>query len=226
MKLQVAGENAIMVRFADEISASVSQQVQRCVFLLDSQLADVIIDLVPSYASVLVLFDPLQYSHADTARLIREAMNSGQVNAQATGREVNLPVYYAEESGPDLAAMAERASLSIEQFIEVHTAVAYRVYAIGFAPGFGYLGEVDARIAAPRQTAPRARVPAGAVGIADRQTAIYPAASPGGWNLIGLCPTPMFNPKGQPPMPFTVEDTVRFTPITREDYLAQGGSLS
>ncbi|MDX1733979.1 MAG: carboxyltransferase domain-containing protein, partial [Halioglobus sp.] len=101
----------------------------------------------------------------------------------------------------------------------------YRVYAIGFAPGFAYMGEVDERIARPRLATPRSAVPAGAVAIADRQTAVYPAVSPGGWNLIGLCPTPMFDPAAEPPMPVAVGDSVRFRPIDRQEYLSLGGAL-
>jgi len=101
----------------------------------------------------------------------------------------------------------------------------YRVYAIGFAPGFAYLGEVDARIAAPRLATPRKKVPKGAVAIADRQTAVYPAVSPGGWNLIGLCPVDMFNPNAKPTMPVQVGDKVQFKSIEREEFLSLGGQL-
>jgi KipI family sensor histidine kinase inhibitor len=99
------------------------------------------------------------------------------------------------------------------------------VYAIGFAPGFAYLGQVDERIAAPRLATPRQKVPRGAVGIADRQTAIYPAASPGGWNLIGLCPQSMFDPNADPSMPVQVGDRVRFKGIDRQSFLELGGML-
>jgi KipI family sensor histidine kinase inhibitor len=99
------------------------------------------------------------------------------------------------------------------------------VYAIGFAPGFAYLGEVDKRIAAARLATPRQKVPRGAVGIADRQTAVYPAVSPGGWNLIGLCPQRMFDPVARPTMPVAVGDRVKFDAISRDEFLALGGEL-
>jgi KipI family sensor histidine kinase inhibitor len=121
--------------------------------------------------------------------------------------------------------IAKRASLSIEEVIEIHQAQAYRVYAIGFAPGFAYLGEVDPRIAAPRLSTPRLKVPKGAVAIADRQTAVYPNVSPGGWNIIGLCPVDMFNPDAEPIMPVKVGDKVRFKPIAKETFLAMGGEI-
>jgi KipI family sensor histidine kinase inhibitor len=138
---------------------------------------------------------------------------------------VTLPVYYGLESGPDLERLATTAALSVEQFVDLHQQREYRVYAIGFAPGFAYLGEVDQRIAAPRLSTPRQRVPRGAVGIADQQTAVYPAQSPGGWNLIGLCPLSMFNPKAKPTMPVAVGDRVQFEAVSRDQFLALGGEL-
>ncbi|MFB3059599.1 MAG: allophanate hydrolase subunit 1, partial [Gammaproteobacteria bacterium] len=136
-----------------------------------------------------------------------------------------LPVYYSLESGPDLEIIAKRGKISVDDVIEIHLAGEYRVYAIGFAPGFAYLGEVDERIAAPRLATPRQKVPRGAVALADRQTAVYPAQSPGGWNLIGLCPTRMFDPEQQPSMPVQVGDRIRFEAIERDEYLSLGGNL-
>jgi KipI family sensor histidine kinase inhibitor len=114
----------------------------------------------------------------------------------------------------------------VNDVIALHSSNEYRVYAIGFAPGFAYLGQVDERIAAPRLATPRQRVPRGSVAIADRQTAVYPAVSPGGWNLIGRCPTRMFDPKATPVMPVAVGDKVRFEPIGLERYLELGGVLA
>jgi KipI family sensor histidine kinase inhibitor len=137
-----------------------------------------------------------------------------------------LPVYYAGEVGEDLESLAQHAGLSTAEVIDLHSSTEYRVYAIGFAPGFAYLGQVDERIAAPRLTTPRLKVPRGAVAIADRQTAVYPAVSPGGWNLIGRCPVRMFDPDAEPTMPVTVGDRVRFEPVSRERFLALGGELT
>ena len=118
------------------------------------------------------------------------------------------------------------AGLTVEQVIAIHQSVEYRVYAIGFAPGFAYLGEVDERIASSRLATPRQKVPKGAVAIADRQTAVYPAISPGGWNLIGLCPTLMFDPSKEPSMPVKTGDRVVFEAISREEFIDLGGQLN
>jgi KipI family sensor histidine kinase inhibitor len=137
-----------------------------------------------------------------------------------------LPVYYDVEAGADLSDLAEASGLSVDQVIEIHSSTPYRVYAIGFAPGFAYLGQVDERIARPRLATPRLRVPKGSVAIADRQTAVYPDTSPGGWNLIGRCPVEMFNPASDPIMPVSVGDRVTFEPVDRARFLALGGDLS
>lgn len=230
MKIHVAGENALMVYFGEraglETRPEVSAQVQQVAQALPQIMAETLLDLVPSYASLLVLFNPLSTDHLQVRKAIHAAADAAIQSNDSEGHLVELPVYYAQESGPDLASLAERAQMSIDEVIALHQATEYRVYAIGFAPGFAYLGQVDERISAPRLSTPRQKVPKGAVAIADRQTAVYPAVSPGGWNLIGLCPTPMFNPNAEPIMPVSVGDRVRFQAISRSDFLDLGGDLT
>jgi KipI family sensor histidine kinase inhibitor len=228
MKLRTVGEDALMLYVGDSSSEQTLAEVQAAVTRIEQALGEELVDLVPSYASVLILYDPLRSDRLAITNRVRAALRAPRtaLDATSSARSVVLPVYYAPESGADLEKLAARAGLSTEQVIALHAGTQYRVYAIGFAPGFAYLGQVDERIAAPRLATPRHSVPRGSVGIADRQTAIYPAASPGGWNLIGLCPLPMFDPAAQPCMPVSVGDAVRFEPISRERFLALGGSLS
>ncbi len=225
MRIEIAGENALILYFGEETDPRVSAQVQRAVAETEARLGSAIIDLVPSYASLLVIYDPLQIDHLQVKRLLSDLGSDNADEEISEGSLIKLPVWYSSESGPDLDALAERASMSVSDVIELHASTEYRVYAIGFAPGFAYLGQVDERIAAPRLSTPRQVVPRGSVAIADRQTAIYPAASPGGWNLIGRCPTRMFNPEADPCMPVQVGDRVSFDPITKERYLELGGEL-
>lgn len=225
MKLCVVGEDALMLYLGDAVDAQTAARVQSAVTAIEQALGTELVDLVPSYASVLILFDPLRSNYASVARRVSGAVAAAQGLPVTPGRSVVLPVYYAPETGADLEALAARADLTAQQLIDLHAGTAYRVYAIGFAPGFAYLGQVDARIAAPRLATPRARVPRGSVAIADRQTAVYPAESPGGWNLIGRCPIPMFDPDAQPCMPVVVGDTVRFEPVSRARFLDLGGEL-
>ena len=225
MELHSAGENAMMLYLGEATSPEISAQVQSAAVAIERALGDDLLDLVPSYASLLVIYDAMTTDHLSVARRIRGAMTTVKAGASSEGRTVVLPVYYAPEVGEDLEALAQRAQLTTEELIALHSGTEYRVYAIGFAPGFAYLGQVDERIAAPRLSTPRLRVPRGAVAIADRQTAVYPAVSPGGWNLIGRCPTRLFDPTADPIMPVTVGDRVRFEPIDRDRYLALGGDI-
>ncbi|MDO6594563.1 5-oxoprolinase subunit PxpB [Neptuniibacter sp. 1_MG-2023] len=225
MRIEIAGENALIIYFGEQTDPATSAKVQQAVTILEKELAEQLIDMVPSYASLLVIYDMLKCDHLEVRSKLRKLLGQLEESSAISGKIVTLPAYYSTESGPDLEALATRAQLSIEEVIKIHSDMEYRVYAIGFAPGFAYLGEVDPRIAAPRLSTPRQKVPKGAVAIADQQTAVYPAVSPGGWNLIGLCPTPMFDPKAEPTMPVQVGDRVKFEPINREQFIALGGQL-
>lgn len=234
IRLEVAGENALILYFysneqlnktdiqnSPEISANVYQAKQ----LIEQYLNDDIVDLIPSYASILVVFNLLETDHHQLANKLNDTLKDCLGNTTNKGKLIELPVYYSLESGVDLPNIAKKANLSIEQVISLHSDVEYHVYAIGFAPGFAYLGEVDERIAMPRLTTPRTKVPKGAVAIADRQTAVYPAQSPGGWHLLGLCPLEMFTPNGKPIMPVEVGDRVKFVAINKSTFIALGGVI-
>jgi len=190
-------------------------------------MGDLLVDQIASYASLLIIYDALQCDHSEVGKLIREALLDLDRTSIVSGTKANdcieLPVYYSEESGPDLNRISEHSGLEIDEIINIYQGTVYR--AIGFAPGFAFLDHVDERIVTPRLRTPRLKVPRGTVAIADRQTAIYPDDSPGGWNLLGLCPTPMFTPDSTPHMPITVGDEVRFKAIDREEFITLGGVL-
>ena len=223
--LTIAGENALMLYFDQRIDPAISALVQQACALIKAELATDLIDLLPSYASVLILFNPLSTDLYRVKAKLLHSLAQLQNGDSHSGKRVELPVYYSEESGPDLALIAQSKNISIAEVIQRHQSISYRVYAIGFAPGFAYLGEVDPLLQMPRLATPRTKVPRGAVAIADRQTAVYPAQSPGGWNLIGLCPTPMFTPDASPVMPVAVGDEVRFVAIDEAEFLRLGGEL-
>ena len=230
MQIHVASENSLIVYFGEAVSQTISDEILHVSTFLSAHVGHTLIDIVPSYASILVVFNPLKTDHLHVRKIIKEAFqethNRNQDVAKVyDGKTVELPVYYGGDAGPDLELLADNAGLTTQQVIDIHTSQEYRVYAIGFAPGFAYLGEVDERIAAARLPTPRKKVPKGAVAIADRQTAVYPSQSPGGWNLIGLCPTDMFNPESQSIMPVSVGDKVKFVPIEQKQFLELGGQL-
>ena len=226
MNIHVAGENSLIAYFADKVSDETSLHIQQTASALSQYMGNELIDLVPSYASMLVVFNVFKTDHLHVRKLIRDAAQQHQ-DSQVQQQEniVRLPVYYGAQTSPDLASIAQHAGLTTQQVIDIHQQTIYRVYAIGFAPGFAYLGETDKRIAMARLATPRKKVPKGAVAIADRQTAVYPSVSPGGWNLIGCCPIPMFNAKASPTMPVKAGDAVQFYAVDEPEFISLGGSF-
>ena len=171
---------------------------------------------VPGYASLLVPYDPdaLTLDEA-TERLGAVVARSaqGEGDDEQEGPLVEIPVRYGGDEGPDLAEVAERRSLTPAQVVELHSATEYRVFILGFAPGFAYLGLLPAEIVVPRRATPRPRVPAGSVAIAGEQTAVYPLATPGGWNLIGRTELSVWDPGRDPPALLAPGAMVRFRPV-------------
>ena len=218
-----ASENSIIVYFGSETSDSISNQINAFCIHMKTNYQTYIIDLISSYASVLLIFDVPNISHSEIKRIVRASLAKLEKSSKKSGvseekQVITLPVLYGGENGPDLSTIAKNAGISEREVISIHESKPYLVYAIGFAPGFAYLGEVDPKIARPRLETPRQTVPKGAVAIADRQTAVYPAESPGGWNIIGICPIPMFNSLSPPYMPVSVGDTVKFESIDENQF--------
>ena len=218
-----ASENSIIVYFGSETSDSISNQINAFCIHMKTNYQTYIIDLISSYASVLLIFDVPNISHSEIKRIVRASLAKLEKSSKKSGvseekQFITLPVLYGGENGPDLSTIAKNAGISEREVISIHESKPYLVYAIGFAPGFAYLGEVDPKIATPRLETPRQTVPKGAVAIADRQTAVYPAESPGGWNIIGICPIPMFNSLSPPYMPVSVGDTVKFESIDENQF--------
>lgn len=218
-------ENALLVTLADEIDPALPLQLRALCQQLKAQKWDWLVDLVPSYTTLLIIYDPDQLDFRQAAASVRPLLDyrSGDSEPAPTSRTLELPVYYSEESGPDLTALARACELSVDRVISAHTAKTYQVFAMGFAPGFAFMGEVDPVIAHPRKKTPRQKVPRGSVGIANRQTAVYPVSSPGGWQIIGRCPTNLFDPQHLSLL--HIGDQVRFHAVSREEYLDLGGEL-
>lgn len=222
-----AGEQSIILYLQEVPTEHSIAQLKAVVEKIKLVLADDLIDAIASYQSVLINFNGLRTDHTQVIHRIKSALNEWQETApiHTQSKIVRLPVYYHESVGPDLARIAQHHQRSIEDVVTRHCMNIYTLYAIGFAPGFGYLGHIDDEIAMPRHEQPRPFVAKGSVAIADHQTAIYPNDSPGGWNIIGRCPSDLFNPLNDQPLPFQVGDRVQFMPINREEFLALGGQL-
>jgi KipI family sensor histidine kinase inhibitor len=214
------GDAALIVEFGDRIDL----EINRKVLALDQALARKEIrgveECVPTYRSLLIRYNPLKISYEELVFQIRDLENSipQTIFKEERVKKKVIPVVYGGKYGPDLKNVAETHGLTEEEVIRIHSAKPYRVYMIGFVAGFPYLGVVDDAIATPRQKTPRIRVPAGSVGIAGKQTGIYPCEAPGGWQIIGRTPLKLFDPFKQPPTLLKPGDTVKFKPITEREF--------
>ena len=211
------GDRSLLVELGDDISLAVNQKVQEVFSAIDRQRSKGILDLVPSYRSLLMIYDPLCISLDEIKAGIKDIWNNPDQSRLPQPQTVKIPVVYGGEYGPDLQLVAQYHNLTHREVIDFHTRPAYRVYMIGFTPGFPYLGEVLDAIATPRRETPRTLVPKGSVGIAQRQTGIYPVDSPGGWQIIGWTPVKLFDPFGKPPSHLVMGDRVQFHAITAQE---------
>ncbi|WP_438865295.1 5-oxoprolinase subunit PxpB [Neptunicella sp.] len=225
MQINIAGENAVIIYFAEQPSEKVVAQISAAAKLIESELSEMIVDLVPSYTSLMVVYEQSQVGILAFSDKLHQLLEQVQSATELAGKNVTLPVYYGTEVATDLDRMVQLTELEPQQIIELHQQHVYSVYAIGFAPGFAYLGMLDEKIAVPRLDTPRLKVPKGAVAIAERQTAVYPAESPGGWNIIGRCAVSMFDPAATPPMPVSVGDKVQFEAVSKAQFIQFGGQL-
>ena len=225
MRICDAGDSAMLLQLGagppariDQFDVTLNARAVRIAHAIRDRRIHGVRDVVSTFHSVAVFFDPLV---ADPD-VIAASLENGDTGAQAEqpGKLVEVPVVYGGDAGPDLGYVADRAGLSAEMVIQRHAAQLYRVFMLGFLPGFPYMAAVDTAIAAPRRPVPRTRVPAGSVGIAGRQTGVYPRESPGGWQIIGRTPLEMFDAERASPALISPGDTVRFVPVVAADVVS------
>lgn len=213
---KLAGDSALVIIFGDMIDENINKKVHVVVKAIEAATPEWLIEVVPTYTSVYVYYDPLKISYSQ----VMEAVNPF-LSAKPREEEkevVEIPVVYGGTFGPDIEFVAQYNNLTIDEVIEIHSKPLYRVYMLGFLPGFAYLGGMDDRIATPRLEKPRLKVPAGSVGIAGKQTGWYAIESPGGWRLIGRTPLKTFDPHKKPPSIVKAGDYVKFVPISEEEF--------
>lgn len=203
----------LLVEFEPAIDPIINARAIALAHRIRDRAASGILDVVPGYCTVGVHFDPLLTDLAALERTISiDAVRLDEIDQSPDGHAIEIPVVYGGEAGPDLEKVAVFAGCTADEVIARHAARTYRVYMLGFVPGFAYMGRVDASIAAPRHRVPRDRVPAGSVGIAGEQTGVYPVESPGGWQLIGRTTAVLFDPMRSPPNLLAPGGLVRFVP--------------
>jgi len=222
MRLEPVGAEALLLVLAERPDRDLPLRIAALAERLRRELGPLLVDLVPGWTTLLLHYDLLRTDHRQLGKRLLPLLEDWQSGGEVppAGRLHALPVWYA---GADLAEVARACALTEAEVIALHSGVEYRVGAIGFAPGFAYLGELDARLALPRRSTPRTWVPAGSLAIAERQTAVYPQASPGGWHLLGRCPQRLFDPRAEPPCPLAVGDRVRFLAVDEATFRAEGG---
>jgi inhibitor of KinA len=205
-------------KLENETAPQAHEQVRRLVRLLELEPIAGVRNLHPGYASVLLTFDALKLRHEELQDILAGYVERMEKVPLPEPREVEIPVCYGGEFGPDLRQVAELHGLTPERVVELHSSRVYLVYFLGFVPGFAYLGALPEELVTPRLPAPRKSVPAGSVGIAKDQTGVYPIATPGGWRLLGRTPVAMFQPERAGMSLLTIGDRVRFVPISREKF--------
>lgn len=225
-RIELTAMDVIMVRLFDSIDESNMAWIVAADEALREAFADMLIDLVPSYTTLMLHYDCLQLEHGEAIRRIERVLERLEPASTEHGQCHEVPVWYDLSVGPELPRVAERAGVTVDEVVKRHCAREYHVFALGFAPGYGFMGLVEEALATPRLKTPRRRVVAGSVGIADRQTAIYPLLSPGGWNILGRTTFPLFEyaRRGEPLL--RPGDRVRFQSISREEFVNQGGDTT
>ncbi len=224
------GDSALTINFGNTINEGINDEVIARYHQLNKNTIPGIIELIPAYSSLTVCYDPIEiHKHSSNHQTVFEWLKSKLeekcsqpvfVNQQQE-KLVRIPVCYEEEFAPNLALLSVKNKISIEEIIQIHTAQIYKIYMLGFLPGFSYMGEVDDRIACPRKTQPVATT-AGSIGIAGKQTGIYPLDSPGGWQIIGRTPLKVFDAGRDEPVLLKAGDRVQFYEISKNEFLAIG----
>jgi inhibitor of KinA len=233
VEMSPLGDCAVLVKLGDRVDVETHAKVTVFSDYLADRPFEGLIEYIPAFTSVTVVYDPTQiffkekrktvpeqnlYPFEVVESLLKGILEQLTAVVKHSPRLVEIPVCYGDEFGEDLEYVAEINGLSTDEVIQTHASGQYLVYMLGFAPGFPYLGGMDKRIAAPRRQTPRLSIPSGTVGIAGEQTGVYPISTPGGWQLIGRTPLSLFLPGEHPPTLLEAGNLIRFYPISRKEY--------
>lgn len=218
MEFLTAGDSTLVVRFGNEISEEINQKVRTFRLAIEKHRVRGLIELVPTYCTVYVFYDPLVISSKELIEQLKSIAEEMTEEVLPEPNIVEVPVAYGGENGPDIEYVAKYHDLTVEEVIKRHSEKNYLVYMLGFTPGFTFCGGLGDDLATPRKKDPRLKVPTGSVGIAGKQTGIYAISSPGGWQLIGRTTMRFYNPDTDPPCPVKAGDYVRFIPVSAEEF--------
>jgi inhibitor of KinA len=218
MQLFNMGDRGLLLEFGDEISREINEKVRRMALAIQSEAVPGILETVPTYRSLLVLYNSLILCVRDLKKRLESIEEGLGQFPFPEPRLTRIPVVYGGKFGPDLESVAEYHRSAPDEIIRLHCSRNYLIYLIGFMPGFPYMGELPEGLVTPRLETPRLSVPAGSVAIAQKQTGIYPMDSPGGWQLLGRTPVRMFDPGKNPPAYLRMGDRVQFYPVSEKEF--------
>jgi len=222
---RIAGDRGLLVEYGDEIDPVINNKVRSMAIIMEKESLKGVLEIIPTYRSLLIIYDP---GTTNPIKLEKEILAFEEHLSQIKippPDTVEIPVCYGGEFGPDIQFVAEHNSITKDDVVRIHSTAEYRIYMIGFTPGFPFLGGLPKELHTPRLETPRSFVPERSVGIANNQTGIYPLASPGGWQLIGKTPLKLFSPEHANPFIYKVGDRIKFTPISAEDYMRLAGEV-
>lgn len=217
-QFRLMGDSGLLVVYGNTIDPRINRKVQAAKYRLTQAPLSGVVEIVPAYCSILIIFDPLALDAEEIKKVLTDLDSPSTRTDVPASDLVEVPVCYGGQYGPDLTRVADHNGLVEEEVIRLHSQARYPVYMLGFTPGFPYLGGLPEKLHTPRLDSPRIKVPAGSVGIANNQTGIYPIESPGGWQLIGRTPLKLFDPGRSTPFLLKAGDLLKFKPICADEY--------
>ncbi|MBN17896.1 MAG: allophanate hydrolase [Chloroflexi bacterium] len=216
LKFLSAGNQSLVTELGNTINNEINQNIRALTYSIEKNNIDGVIELIPSYRSIMINFDPLKLCILDLKKTISELYLNLKSIDLPEPKTIEIPTLYGGKQGPDLEFVAKNSKLTVEEVISIHSNNIYPIFMIGFTPGFPYLKGLDQRLSTPRLKTPRISIPEGSVGIAENQTGIYPIKSPGGWQIIGRTPIKLFSPNKLNPFIFNIGDNLKFTILSNE----------
>ncbi|MBA1334576.1 MAG: Allophanate hydrolase 2 subunit 1 [Firmicutes bacterium] len=213
-----AGDSALIMELGNEISPAINSRIREIAYMLENENIKGIVETVPTYRSIMVVYDPMLLDYSSLIERLKYLESQRGKTDIPPAMVTEIPTVYGGEYGPDIEFVASHNGVTVEDVVQIHCSTNYLIYMLGFTPGFPYLGGMSERIAAPRLEVPRERITAGSVGIAGKQTGIYPINSPGGWRIIGRTPLKLFDPGRKEPVLLKAGNYIRFVPVEVEEF--------